>query len=59
MNTIETDLLAPCYQPAPDELNEHAQDVYWSSEYVPDDDDLVPLAASPFTEWLCQLLQGR
>ena len=57
MDANETDLLAPCYQPDQDELNEHAQDVYWSSEYVPDDDE--PREASPFTEWLCQLLQGR
>lgn len=58
MEANETDLLAPCYQPDPDELNEHAQDVYWSSEYVPDDEDDYR-EASPFTEWLCQLLQGR
>lgn len=59
MEAADPDLLAPCYQPDPDELNEHAQDVYWFSQDVPDDDDLVPLHAEPFAEWLCQLLQGR
>jgi hypothetical protein len=57
MDAIDIDLLAPCYQPTDEELDEFAQDVYWSSEYVPDDDDYRE--ASPFTEWLCRTLQGH
>jgi hypothetical protein len=58
MEATELDLLAPCHQPSQDELDEHAQDVYWSSEYVPDDEDDYR-EASPFTEWLVRTLQGH